>query len=324
MAKKLRSFASLTQLTIFVRIAECGSLSAAARELNLTPSAVSKSLAHLEERLGVLLVKRTTRSLTLTESGRLILERANAILTDVETTLDTARQMQEKPEGLLRLTSSIAFGCKHLTALVGRYLETHTKIRADIALDDRNVNLAEEDYDVALRITSGTDWCYAARKLAPIRWVYCAAPDYIDQYGPICTPHDLRHHACLVYPAMTLTGAWTFRREDDYVHIAVNPKLRSNSSLALQEAALAGHGVACLPTYLVATDVIKGNLKLVVPEYESAISHNLYAMYYRSRYEKPMIRSFIDFLVREIGEIPPWDRVLKEYGTASLDVETKK
>ncbi|WP_225934589.1 LysR family transcriptional regulator [Cupriavidus sp. EM10] len=153
----MKSFATLTQMTVFARIAESGSLSAAARDLHLSPSAVSKSLAQLEERLGVLLVKRTTRSLTLTEGGRLFLERATSILSDVENTLDTARQFGH-PHGNLKLSSSIAFGTKQLTNIVGRYLEAYPEVNANIILDDRYVNLSEENFDVALRITADTHW----------------------------------------------------------------------------------------------------------------------------------------------------------------------
>ncbi|SAL02940.1 LysR family transcriptional regulator [Caballeronia calidae] len=186
----LKSFATLTQITVFVRIGELGSLSAAARELNLSPSAVSKSLAQLEERLGVLLVKRTTRSLTLTETGRIMFERANAILSEIDTTLDEARQSQ-RIKGTLRLTCSIAFGSRQLTPILSRYLDVQSEVDANISLDDHCVNLAEENFDVAIRITSNTDSTYAARKLAMIHWAYCASPDYLSSHGAIEEPDDL-------------------------------------------------------------------------------------------------------------------------------------
>ncbi|WP_249189700.1 LysR family transcriptional regulator [Burkholderia ambifaria] len=307
----MKNFASLTQMTIFVRIAELGSLSAAARDLNLSPSAVSKSLAQLEDRLGTLLIKRTTRSLTLTDAGRAIFARAGAILTDIETTLDVAREGQ-LPEGILRLTCSLAFGCKQLTPILGRYLGAHPDVAATIALDDRLANLAEENYDIAVRITGNTDSGYAARKLATIHWVYCASPRYVENHAEICAPDDLMNHTCLVYPAMTVNGAWTFRHHDQIRHIQVDARLTSNSSLALREAAIDGLGVACLPTYLVSADIIRGDLKLVVPQYKAAISHTLYAMYYRSKYANALIRSFIDFVVADIGEVAPWDRAMRD------------
>ncbi len=305
----MKNFASLTQITIFSKIAEVGSLSAAARELHLTPSAVSKSLAQLEERLGVLLIKRSTRSLILTEHGRIILERANAIITDVENTLDVARQFG-KPEGNLRITSSIAFGCKQASRVISKYLSVYPKVDANLSLDDRRVNLAEENYDVALRITSEVNSSYAARKLAEVRWVYCASPLYLSEHAPIRHPDDIATHACLVYPSMTKEGAWSFQQAEQTVVVKVKARLASNSSLALLEAALAGQGVACLPTYLVGEYIVSKQLQIVMPDYVSGINHTLYAMYYRSKYANPLVRSFIDFLVSEFGEHPPWEKAL--------------
>jgi DNA-binding transcriptional LysR family regulator len=307
----MKNIASLAQLSIFVRIAELRSLSAAARELGISPSAVSKSLAQLEEYLGVLLVKRTTRSLTLTDGGRIIFERANTILADLEVTLDAARQSQA-PEGHLRLTCSMAFGSVQLTPLVGRYLERHPKTSASVALEDKLTNLVEDNFDLAIRITASTDANYAARKLASIRWVYCAARSYLEANAPIRSPHELVRHRCLVYPMMTIDGTWTFLGEGTLQRVPVRPAFECNSSLGLREAALRGHGVACLPTYLVADDIVRGDLQLVVPEYRSAISHTLYAMYYRSKYANGLVRNFIDYIVEEIGDTPPWDRALSD------------
>ncbi|AFQ51159.1 MULTISPECIES: LysR family transcriptional regulator [Burkholderia] len=310
----MKNFASLTQITAFVRIAELGSLSAAARELNLSPSAVSKSLAQLENRLGVLLVKRTTRSLTLTDSGRIIFERANDILADLEVTLDAARQ-SKSPEGNLRLTCSMAFGSKQLTPILGRYLDARSQVSASIALEDRLTNLVEENFDLAIRITSRADSSYAARKLATIHWVYCAAPAYLDSNESIREPADLMQHRCLVYPAMTVNGAWTFsdgQRTHQVQQIPVKSVLDSNSSLALHEAALQGLGVACLPTYLVSSDVVQGALRVVVPDHRPIITHTLYAMYYRSKHANMLVRNFIDFVVADIGDIPHWDRAVQD------------
>ncbi|MFJ9989382.1 LysR family transcriptional regulator [Pseudomonas putida] len=309
----MKHFGSLSQISVFSKIAELGSLSAAARELNLTPSAVSKSLAQLEERLGVLLVKRSTRSLTLTEHGQIILERANAIIADVENTLDIARQFG-RPEGSLRVTSSIAFGCKQASVLISQYLNLYPKVDVNLALEDRRVNLAEEKYDVALRITSDTNTLYAARKLATIRWIYCASADYLGAHDPVRCPADIAGQACLVYPQMTRDNRWSFIKGDSVSQVQVKARLSSNSSLALLEAALAGQGIACLPAYLVAEHIVRQRLKIVLPAYHSDVQHTLYAMYYRSKYANPLVRSFIDFLVGEFGDSSPWERILEQAG----------
>lgn len=307
----MKNLASLSQIMVFCRIAETGSLSAAARELNVTPSAVSKSLAQLEQRLGVLLIKRTTRSMTLTEGGRALLQRTGALLDTFEEALDEAHQFRSHPIGPLRLTSSVAFGCAQLSSITGRFIEGFPDVQVNISLDDRCVNLAEEDYDVALRITASTEWGYAARRLAPIRWVYCAAPGYLERHGGIHTPDDLAAHHCLVYPSMTLGNAWTFERGDAVQHIKVQARMVSNSSLALLAATLEQHGVACLPTYAVADHILSGKLEIVLPQYRSAITHTLYAMYFRSKYANPATRAFIDFIADELGALPPWDAALR-------------
>ncbi|WP_454688975.1 LysR family transcriptional regulator [Achromobacter aloeverae] len=304
----MKNLASLAQVSVFVRIVELGSLSAAARDLELTPSAVSKSLAQLEQRLGVLLIKRTTRSLKLTDTGKVIFERANTLLADMENTLDAARQFQ-CPAGDLRITSSIAFGARQLSSLMAGYLGKYPDVNAQIGLDDRCINLAEEDYDVALRITAGTEWDYAARKLATIYWVYCAAPAHLERHGQVNRPTDLAKRDCLVYPAMTLSGNWVFKGTV-VEHVKVKPRLVSNSSLALREAAIDGLGVACLPTYLVADDIAAGRLAIVASEYRCAITHQLYAMYFRSRYINPVVRSFIEYLAERLRGTTPWDAAI--------------
>jgi DNA-binding transcriptional LysR family regulator len=309
----MKNLASLSQIMVFTRIAETGSLSAAARDLNVTPSAVSKSLAQLEERLGILLIKRTTRSMTLTEGGRALLQRTAAILDNFEEALDETHQFRSQPMGPLRLTSSVAFGCAQLSSIIGRFIEVFPHVQANISLDDRCVNLAEENYDVALRITASTDWGYAARRLASIHWVYCAAPGYLERHGRIETPEDLARHHCLVYPAMTLDGAWTFQRGEEVRHVKVQGRLVSNSSLALLAATLEQHGVACLPTYAVAGNIVAGDLAIVLPHYRAAITHTLYAMYFRSKYANPATRGFIDFIAADLGPEPPWDRALRPH-----------
>ena len=314
----MRSLAALNQLSVFVRIAELGSLSAAGRELNLSPSAVSKRLSQLEERLGMLLIKRTTRSLTLTDSGRILFERANDILSDVENTIDAARQLQ-RPEGELRVTCSLAFGTEQLMPLMGRYLQANPEVNANVSLNDKHVNLAEENFDIAMRITTESDSAYAARKLAVIHWVYCASPEYLADHKQVESPECLAEHDCLVYPGMTSNGgAWSFVRDDQVRHVGVRARLISNSSLALRRAALQGQGVACLPTYLVSQDLMRGDLSLIAPEYRSAISHTLYAMYYRSKFSNALVRSFIDFVVDDLGPVAPWDRDLKDL----IDIST--
>ncbi len=307
----MRNFASLSQIMIFAKIAETGSLSNAAREMNLTPSAVSKSLAQLEERIGVLLVKRTTRSLALTEHGRAFLDRASTLLSEVEETFAEASGFRGEPRGTLKITTSMAFGYAQAPGLIGRYMERFPEVVTRIVLDDRFVNLSEQDIDVALRITASNDWTYAARRIADIHWVYCASPGYIERHGPLTRPEDLERHRCLIYPAMTSNGAWAFLESTRVHKVPIRGSLISNSSLILLEAAIDGQGVACLPTYIVAKSILDGKLDVVFPTFRAATSHTLYAMYFQRKYSNPLIRSFVDFAVKEFGPIAPWDASLE-------------
>lgn len=306
----MKTFASLPQILTFVKIAETGSLSKAARDLCISPSAVSKSLAQLEDRIGVLLVKRTTRSLMLTERGLAFFEKASSILNDMEQALDEANQFKKRPMGTLRLTCSIAFGCAQLSSAVGQYMELYPDVNIHISLNDNIVNLSEENYDIALRITNTDEWGYATTELAPVHWVYCASPDYIDKHEPLTDPEDLKNHKCLVYPVMTANGAWTFQEQEKVRQIKIKGRLVCNSSLALLAAALEGQGIACLPTYVACKSILNGELQIVLPAFRSASVHTLYAMYFSSKYKNPLIRSFIDFLIENWGPIPPWDNEL--------------
>jgi DNA-binding transcriptional LysR family regulator len=307
----MRSLGSLSQIIVFAKIAELGSLSSAARELNLTPSAVSKSLSQLEEHIGVLLIKRTTRSLALTEHGKSFLERVSILLNEVEETFAQASSFREEPRGTLKITTSMAFGYAQAPKLIGRYMEQYPEVVTRVALDDRFVNLSEQDCDIALRIAASSDWTYEARKVTDIHWVYCASPDYIERFGPLTHPTNLERHRCLIYPAMTLNGAWAFRDSSVIHEVPIRGSLISNSSLILLEAAVDGQGVACLPTYIVAKRILDGELSIVFPTFRAAISHTLYAMFFQRKYSSPLIRSFVDFAVKEFGPIAPWDLSLK-------------
>lgn len=289
---------SLSQFVVFAKIAETGGLSSAARELGMTPSAVSKSLSQLEEQLGVLLVRRTTRAVTLTTHGSSFFQRISRILADVEDALDDVGDLRNQAKGDLHISCSIAFGCSQLVGVVSRYKKKYPDVNIHISLDDRLVNLSEENIDIALRITDATDGPYAARMLTQIRWVYCATPHYLSQYGRPLTPHDLsgQQHHLLVYPAMTRGGAWTYWHKGETEQVKIRASLECNSSLALLNFTLSSQGIACLPTYVADKHIKSGEIEILFPGYQAASVHTLYAMYFQSRYKNPLIRTFVDFI----------------------------
>jgi len=304
----MKPVTSLNQFVVLAKIAETGGLSSAARELGMTPSAVSKSLALLEEQLGVSLVRRTTRAVTLTTHGKLFFQRVSRILADVEDALDEVGDLRNRTKGDLHVSCSIAFGCTQLVGIVSRYRQAYPEVNVHISLDDRLVNLGEENIDVALRITDATDGPYAARRLAQIRWVYCATPAYLDRHGRPQSPHDLKEqgHQLLVYPAMTRGGAWTYWHDGVLERIKVNPSLECNSSLALLNFTLAHQGIACLPNYVASKYIHEGEIEVILPDYRAASEHTLYAMYFQSRYKNPLIRTFVDFIRSDIQTNGDW------------------
>lgn len=317
----MRHSTSLSRLEIFVRAAELGSLSKAARALGLTPSAVSKGLAQLEAELGATLLKRTTRRLSLTEVGAVLLDRASAILRDTDAAVTAAMQFRQ-PSGVLRVTCSVAFGCTQVSRLLRDFSAAYPEIDVVLTLEDRCVDLSQEEFDVALRITARQDWTDPARKLAVVRWLYCAAPGYLATHPPVTVPQDLKDHACLLYPEMTGGADWGFVAEQPQgpegpvsfpqgpegpapLTVAVRGRVVSNSSLALAEMALAGCGIACLPDYVAGPHLASGRLRRVLPQYRARTEHTLYAMYYRSRFSNPAVRVFIDFLADHLGRATP-------------------
>ena len=303
----MRLSQSLSKLELFVKIVEEGSLSKAARALNLTPSAVSKALAQIEGQLGTTLIKRTTRNIALTESGAMMHERAKAILSDADAALHEALQFRG-PSGVLKVSCSVAFGCTQVSRLIREFMSEYPEIEISLNLDDRMVDLSSENHDVALRITSREDWSYPGQKLAPIHWLYAASPQYLEKHAPIQTPQDLEQHSCLLYPAMTDNRRWRFVHGGNSQKIKVRCRAVSNSSLALAEMALDHCGVVCLPTYAAQSYLEAGSLRPILLQYISPPSHSLYVMYFKIRYGNPAVRAFVEFLCEKFRGGAPWDK----------------
>lgn len=298
---------SLAKLEFFVKIAECGSLSKAARVLGLTPSAVSKALAQLESQLGTTLIKRTTRHIALTEGGMLMYDHATAILRDADFALNAALQFR-KPSGVLQISCSVAFGCAHVSRLVREFTSKYPEIEVSLNLDDRIVDLASEGLDVALRITSRDDWEYPGRRLATIRWIYAASPRYLASHPPVQTPIDLDNHACLLYPTMVEHRSWSFSSNGKTELRKVRCRAVSNSSLALAEMARDDCGIVCLPAYLAQRYLDDGSLHQVLAQYSPEPRHSLYALYFKTRYSNPAVRVFLDFLNETFKDGAPWEK----------------
>ncbi|MEX2642453.1 MAG: LysR family transcriptional regulator [Acetobacterales bacterium] len=295
----------LAAMEVFVRVAEEGSFSAAARHLGLSNTAVSKQVKALEGRLGARLLNRTTRRVALTEVGRAYLERARRILAEVEETEHAAGRQHAEPRGTLRLNAPLSFGSLHVATAIPDFLAQYPDMEVEMTMTDRFVDVVEEGYDLAIRgRTMPVESSLIARRIAPERFAVCAAPAYLAAQGRPAAPADLAAHDCLAYAG---TGNWRFAGPDGEVTVPVHGRLRANNGDALRAATLGGLGVALLPTFLVGDDLRQGRLERLLPGWEPPEA-GIFAIYPHTRFLSAKVRAFIDFLVRRFNPTPEWDR----------------
>lgn len=296
-----------SQMILFARVVESGSFSAAARVLNQSPSAVSRQIGHLEDRIGVRLLNRSQSGISLTEEGRAFHERCTLVAADVAEAEDFLSGMGGPPRGTLRVVATVAFGKAQLLPMLPGFLESYPDLRLSLELTDRPVDLAAEDVDVAIRFTEQiVDPNVIARKLARNRRVICAAPAYLDRHGTPKTPRELAHHNCLRLAMVSRWNDWGLGdAASDMPEVTGN--FEANSADAIYHAALAGLGIARLSTYLVQQDLQSGRLVRVLPDYTQDDS-NIMAIYAERRNLAPKIRVFIDYLASHFERDLPWER----------------
>ena len=295
-------------MKMLVSVVEAGSISAAAERLNLAKSAVSRRLSELEARLGVSLIHRTTRRLNLTDSGRAYYARCVAILADVEEAESALSQAHSALKGTLKVALPLSFGLLHLSPLIQAFMTEHPDVRFEIDFNDRQIDLMQEGFDLAIRVATLEDSSLIARRLAPIRHVVCASPGYLAHHG---TPHaaaDLARHLCLAYSNARDPGLWSYRGpggESGQVRVPV--RLAASSGEFLMLAALAGEGLVLLPSFYVHETLRTGQLLPLLTDHvwpELAA----YAVYPPTRHLSNRARAFIDFLADRLAGEPYWDR----------------
>lgn len=282
-------------MAVFVKVAEAGSLSAAARELGLSLTSVSRQLAALEERLGIRLVLRTTRRLALTEAGRLYHEQARRILGEVEEAEQALTAHQSEPAGRLHVSAPTLIGRLKLAPLLPEVLARHPALAIELTLTDRAVDLVEDGIDLAIRIGRLPDSSLVVRRLGGIRMRVCAAPEYLARRGEPAVPEDLAGHDCVIFAATPGPVSWPFQTAAGRVTVPVAARLRANDLDAAVAAALAGAGLVRAPSWQVADLVAAGRLTPVLAGYERP-SAPVQALFLPSRLLSPKIRLFTDFL----------------------------
>lgn len=291
-----------SSLTVFRRVIECGSFSAAARDLNYSNAAVSKMVKDLEAELGAQLIVRTTRSLHLTEIGKTYFDQVSDLLDGLAAADEQVRAETGVPRGRLRVAAPMSFGLVTVTHMLPRFAVRYPDIQIDLVMNDRFVDLIDEGFDIAIRGGRLADSSLKARKLLDIRRILCAAPDYVSRHSPPDTPEDLAHHACLVYSGAQSPDTWHLQNGADEVAIPVRSVFRANSSLAVREAAESGLGIALVPDLYVRDALASDKLVRILPTWDGA-PQSLHALYPAHREQSLKHRLLIDFLVEEFAAL---------------------
>lgn len=292
-------------LSVFAKVVEQGSFARAADRLEMSTSAVSRHVADLEAHLDARLLNRTTRRLSLTESGSVFYERCVQLLADLEEAEVTAAAATVLPRGTLKLTCSITFGTRHLAPAIAAFVARNSQLRFDVELSDRVVDIVDEGFDLALRIGEIGSQSLIGRRIAESQIVCCAAPSYLAAHGTPRTPADLARHACLSYEYSPARNLWRFRDQegrDEEVRIA--GPVHANNGQMLCALAVAGVGINFEPDFIVAPDVRAGRLVPLLPSFAPP-SIPIHAVYPSRRHLSAKVRAFVDFLVEWFAQ-PGW------------------
>ena len=298
---------SLTEMSVFSRVVATGSLSAAARELGLSAAMVSRRLAALEARLGVRLINRTTRSLHLTDEGATYFENCSRLLSEIEEADAAVSAGRVEPRGPLKVALPASFGHLHVAPLVPRFASRYPNVQLLLSLSDRNVNVIEEGFDLAVRIAKLADSSLAARRLAPNHRVVCASPEYLRRHGRPSTPEDLAGHNCLTTSDLSMN--WDYvDPEGERGSVRVTGNHACDNWEVLREWAIAGLGIALKSTWDVREQLEGGTLVSLFPAYTFDADVAIYAVYPHRRLLPAKTRAFIEFLADSFGPEPYWDR----------------
>jgi len=295
-------------MAVFTKVVATGSFSAAARELRVSQASVTKQIKELEGWLGARLLNRTTRRLSLTEIGAGFYERSTRILEAVAEARSAAGALQTAPRGRLRINAPVSFGLLHLAPAVTEFLNVYPDVSIEMLVNDRVVDLLEGEFDVGVRIGRLGDSSLIARRIAPVRLVICAAPEYLARHAVPQTPEDLASHNCLEYTYFESRGEWHLRDPTGAdIVVPVSGRYLANNADVLRSTALAGGGIILVPTFLIGDDLRAGRLVRLLSNYPPP-EQALHALYPPGRHLSAKVRTFVDFLVVRFGGEPAWDR----------------
>lgn len=300
----------LTAMAVFARVVEEESFSRAAQGLGLSKSAVSKQVSRLEDRLGVRLLNRTTRRLSLSEAGMAFYERCRHVVAEAEAAEEAVGHLAAAPRGTLRVNVPMSFGQAHVAPALPEFLARYPELSIDLQLNDRTVDLVDEGYDMAIRIGQLPDSSLIARRLAPVRRMAFASSAYLNAHGRPRHPRELRDHDCLVYSYQSSGREWRFRGPEGEIRVTVAGRLEANNGDALLAAARGGAGVVMMPSFIASEALRAGQLEAILQDWCAADSGAIYAVFPASRNVLPKVRVFVEFLVEHFGPEPYWDEGL--------------
>jgi DNA-binding transcriptional LysR family regulator len=294
-------------IQVFAQVVEGGSFAKAAERLGLSTSAASRHVADLEAHLQTRLLNRTTRRVSLTESGRAFYERSVQLLADLDEAEQEASSAAVVPRGTIRLTTSVNFGVRHAAPAIAEFLAAHRDVRFDVSLSDRVVDLVEEGFDIAIRIGAPGADNLVARKLGETRLVPCASPGYLARHGAPKTPAELASHNCFTYEYVTPRHVWRFRDRAGNEHdVRVAGTLHSNNGDLLAEAAARGAGIVFEPAFIVGPDVRAGRLVPLLQDFVPP-PVPIYAVYPSRKHLSAKVRRFVEFLVERFANGQDWN-----------------
>jgi DNA-binding transcriptional LysR family regulator len=291
------------EMQTFCAVVDAGSFVKAADALGMSKAAVSRYVGELEGRLGVRLLHRTTRRMSLTEEGTVFDARCRELLSGVEEAEAEVGSRSGAARGLLRVNAPVTFGIRHLAPLWAAFHDLHPQVRVDVTLSDRVVDLVDEGYDLAIRIATLPSSTLISKRLATTRIVLCASPQYLKSRGVPSHPSDLADHDVIAYSYWAAGDQWPFDGPDGPVTVTIQPWMHTNNGDTCRAVALAHHGVILQPSFLVAEDLAAGRLVELLPEYRS-IELGIYAIYPTRKHVALKVRALIDFLAQQFSASP--------------------
>lgn len=295
------------EMTAFVRAVETGGFSAAARDIGLTPSALSKLVTRLEDRLGVRLLHRTTRRLQMTAEGEAFYARARPILTAIDEAEGEVAEAGASPRGMLRLHCGYAFGMHQLAPAIPRFQARYPQVELDITISDQPPSVIEEGIDLAIRIGPLDESSMVARRICNLERVICASPDYLKRHGTPRTPDDLQQHNCLWITSLPALRRWPFDTDDGIRVVNIGGNVVANNAETVLQLAVAGVGITRLADVIVGEPIRRGELVPILRDWYHVEPVPLFATYPSGRNLSPKVRAMVDFLVDEFGSAP-WRR----------------